>query len=73
MREFWGPPGRGRESFCQRLFKVLFEDGSSDSLVAEDLVDGCAEPFEDNAFYAKVLQDWRKEHSKAAQPAIDRR
>ena len=69
-REFWGPRGTGRRSYCQRLFIVVFEDGTQESLVAEDLLDGCAEPFEENVFYANVLKDWRQEHAKAVRPVV---
>ncbi len=37
------------------------------------IVDGCAEPFEENVFYANVLKDWRQEHAKAVRPAVVRR
>ncbi len=67
VKEFWGPL-RGRGRFCQRLFQVLFEDGTKETLVAEDLLDGCAEPFEDNKFYANILQTWRLAHAKAPRP-----
>ncbi len=40
------------------------------TLVAEDLVDGCDEPFEENAFYAKILKDWRQEHAKVGRPVV---
>ena len=69
-REFWGPRGTGRKAYCQRLFNVVFEDGTQETLVAEDLHDGCAEPFEENVFYADVLKAWRQEHAKAVRPAV---
>ena len=37
---------------------------------SEDLLDGCAEPFEENVFYANVLKDWRQEHAKAVRPVV---
>ena len=49
LKEYWGPNGRGRKSYCQRLFKVRFDDGSKEDLIAEDLMDDCANPFETNA------------------------
>ena len=68
LKEYWGPNGRGRKSYCQRLFKVRFDDGSSEDLVAEDLMDGCANPFETNAFYSEILAQWRQDHAKAVRP-----
>ena len=68
-REFWGPRATGRRGYCQRLFVVVFDDGTQATLVAEDLLDGCAEPFEENVFYANVLKDWHQEHAKAVRPA----
>ena len=50
LTEYWGPRTRGRARFSQRLFDVLFSDGSQHTLVAEDVVDGWDEPFESNPF-----------------------
>ena len=68
LKEYWGPTGKVRKKFSQRLFQVLFTDGSKEVLVAEDVVDGWAEPFEENEYYSSVLVDWRKEHAKPARP-----
>ena len=51
LKEYWGPAGKGRKKFSQRLFQVLFTDGSKEVLVAEDVVDGWAEPFEENEYF----------------------
>ena len=48
LREFWSPDVYGLQRFCQRLFQVEFNDGSKQTLVAEDLFDGWDEPFEEN-------------------------
>ena len=45
LREFWSPDVYGLQRFCQRLFQVEFNDGSKQTLVAEDLLDGWDEPF----------------------------
>ena len=62
LTEYWGPRTRGRARFSQRLFDVLFSDGSQHTLVAEDVVDGWDEPFESNPFYEDVLRLWRQAH-----------
>ena len=69
LKEYWGPKTTGRNRFAQRLFKVLFADGSKENLVAEDVVDGWDQPFEANPFYSNVLREWRQEHpSKPVRP-----
>ena len=61
-QEVWSPVS-GRNKFTQRLFRVEFSDGSTQDLVAEDLGDSIpGEPFEQNEFYAEVLQVWRTQH-----------
>ena len=72
LKEYWGPNGRGRKIYCLRLFKVRFDDGSNEDLVAEDVMDGCANPFETNAFYSEILAQWRQDHAKAVRPASAR-
>lgn len=63
IREYWGP-ARGHQKYTQRLFRVEFSDGSTEILVAEDLVDSLpGEAFEQNDFYAEVLRAWRTEHT----------
>jgi len=60
-KEFWGPES-GRHKFDQRLFRVLFSDGSVKDCVAEDVKQVLTEPFESNQFYADVLRHWRTLH-----------
>ena len=70
LKEYWGPNTTGRNRYAQRLFTVLFADGSKETLVAEDVVDGWDEPFEDNPFYSDVLSKWRQEHpNKSVRPS----
>ncbi len=47
VKEF-GDPFGAVGVFVSAFFNVLFDDGTKESLVAKDLLDGCAEPFEDN-------------------------
>ena len=68
LKEFWGPKGRGRNRYAQRIFQVLLADGSKVNCVAEDVVNGWDEPFEENEFYSAVLRDWRLEHGKPPRP-----
>ena len=58
MREYWGPTS-GRHAYSQRLVVVLFTDKKKVTMVAEDVVDGVDEPFEENAYYTSVLREWR--------------
>ena len=59
LKEYWGPNTTGRNRYAQRLLTVLF--AAAKTLVAEDVVDGWDEPFEDNPFYSDVLSKWRQE------------
>ena len=50
LAEYWGPKVLGRNRYSQRLFDVLYSNGTKHTLVAEDVVDGWAQPFESNQF-----------------------
>ena len=53
----------------QRLFRVEFSDGSTEVLVAEDMVHSLpGEPFEQNDFCVEVLRAWRTEHAPPSRP-----
>ena len=60
LKEYWGPNTTGSNRYAQRQLTVLFADSSKETLVAEDVVDGWDEPFEDNPFYSDVLSKWRQ-------------
>jgi len=69
LTEFWGPNVMGKRRFAQRLFQVLFADGTKLTLVAEDLLHEFPEPFEKNPFYDEVLREWRATHATPLRPA----
>ena len=52
LADYWGPKVVGRNRYSQRLFDVLYSNGTRHTLVAEDVVDGWAQPFESNPFSA---------------------
>ena len=62
LAEYWGPKVVGRNRYSQRLFDVLYSHGTRHTLLAEDVVDGWAQPFESNPFYTEVLGVWRQSH-----------
>jgi hypothetical protein len=67
--EIWWPEG-GAERFTQRVCQVIFDDGSVEMVLAEDLDGECLdEPMiAQNGAYEMVFHAWRQHHAPPPHP-----
>ena len=64
-----GPPKGSKHALTQRLYKIKFDDGSLQVVLAEDTIDSEAVVVDTLSVYQKVIRRWRESHPPPPQPA----
>ena len=69
QKEYWGPPKGSKHALTQRLYKIKFDDGSLQAVLAEDTIDSEAVVVDTLSVYQKMIRRWHESHPPPPQPA----
>ena len=69
QKEYWGPPKGSKHALTQRLYKIKFDDGSLQTVLAEDTIDSEAVVVDTLSVYQELIRRWRESHPPPPQPA----
>jgi hypothetical protein len=63
QKQYWGPPKGSKHALTlgQRLYKIKFDDGSLQTVLAEDTIESEAVVVDTLSVYQKVIRRWREE------------
>jgi hypothetical protein len=74
QKEYWGPPKPCKDALTQRLYKVKFDDGSLQVVLAEDTIDNKVVVVDNLPSYKDVIRQWREQNRlPPPKPASERK